>query len=427
MKKIKDMNDSTDKKMRLDKTKTEVKDKLQKQIDKGEEILKCQINDKNDLQSADKEEQLWYEYTKELLLHLFVGDQIEDEFKWEVRVFSPGEDGLHDRLNQRITKLRSIMQRVDLAEEPKGLNSEVQGEISKSVNIKNVFVVHGRNQALTDSMFDFLRAIGLEPIEWNKAIALTRKPTPYIQDIISTAFKEAQAVLVLLSGDDLAVLRGKFIGEKDGEHERKLTPQARPNVLFEAGMAMAGSQQRTILVQVGILRPFSDIQGLHITSLDNSPEKRQELSTKLKNAGCDIGDILSNQRWMKVGNFEDPIDNNQDHTGKTKPVTDLSYSQNEKSLANDKFLKLEQTMPDLLDEMRKDSTEYPLTREFVLLKKTWGFNQQSNVFKYYFEDHPDLIDKIHILENHGLIRNVTSSNVERYRISEEFAGYLGHK
>ncbi|MCZ7537472.1 MAG: nucleotide-binding protein [Acidimicrobiia bacterium] len=29
-------------------------------------------------------------------------------------------------------------------------------------------------------MFDFLRAIGLQPIEWTQAVALTGKGSPYI-------------------------------------------------------------------------------------------------------------------------------------------------------------------------------------------------------------------------------------------------------
>lgn len=61
-------------------------------------------------------------------------------------------------------------------------------------NPKRVFVVHGRNTKLRDSLFAFLRAIGLEPIEWPQAIALTRKATPYVGEILEAAFNHAQAV-----------------------------------------------------------------------------------------------------------------------------------------------------------------------------------------------------------------------------------------
>ncbi|WP_290471296.1 hypothetical protein [Leifsonia sp. 71-9] len=42
-------------------------------------------------------------------------------------------------------------------------------------NVEKVFVVHGRNAAARDSMFTFLRSLGLKPIEWDQAIALTGK------------------------------------------------------------------------------------------------------------------------------------------------------------------------------------------------------------------------------------------------------------
>jgi len=94
--------------------------------------------------------------------------------------------------------------------------------------------------------------------------------------------------------------------------------------------------------------------------------------------------------------------------------------------SDDKFTKLESIMPDMFSEMRSDLTANQLSREFVILKKTWGYNGRPEhpVLVYYFEDHPDLESKLLILQNHGLIREITYNNVSRYVISEEFARYL---
>ncbi len=43
---------------------------------------------------------------------------------------------------------------------------------------RKVWVVHGRNLKARDAMFAFLRAIGLKPMEWGEALALTGKGTP---------------------------------------------------------------------------------------------------------------------------------------------------------------------------------------------------------------------------------------------------------
>jgi len=166
---------------------------------------------------------------------------------------------------------------------------------------KKVFVIHGRNEELRKSIFVFLRAIGLNPVEWTQAIAATKKASPYVGEVLAVAFNLAQAIVVLSSGDDEAKLLSKFVRDNDPDYEKELTPQPRPNVLFEAGMAMGRDQNRTVLVQVGKVRPWSDIAGRHITYLDNSPQKRHELAMKLQTAGCALD--LTGQDWMTVGDF----------------------------------------------------------------------------------------------------------------------------
>jgi predicted nucleotide-binding protein len=164
-----------------------------------------------------------------------------------------------------------------------------------------VLVVHGRNTKFRDSAFSFLRSIDLQPIEWTQAIAATKKSSPNIAEILDVAFTQAQAVMVLFTGDDEARLRHQFVNNNDPDYEKELTPQSRPNVLFESGMAIGRYPERTVLVQIGECRPFSDIAGKHITHMDNTPEKRHELATKLANAGCNIN--ISGSDWFSAGDF----------------------------------------------------------------------------------------------------------------------------
>ena len=130
------------------------------------------------------------------------------------------------------------------------------------VRARKVFVVHGRNAAARSAMFAFLRAIGLEPIEWSAAVKMTGEGSPYIGRVLDTAFDAAQAIVVLLTPDDVAYLRTEYASGEDDPETEPLA-QARPNVLFEAGMAMGRDAKRTVLVELGKLRPFSDVAGRH--------------------------------------------------------------------------------------------------------------------------------------------------------------------
>ncbi len=105
-----------------------------------------------------------------------------------------------------------------------------------------------------------------------------------------------------MTPDDEAYLRKEFQTEQDEAYEKNPTAQARPNVLFEAGMAMGRDVRRTVLVQVGTLRPFSDVGGRHILRLNNSSARRQDLADRLKAAGCDVD--LSGRDWHSTGSFE---------------------------------------------------------------------------------------------------------------------------
>jgi hypothetical protein len=83
---------------------------------------------------------------------------------------------------------------------------------------KTIFVVHGRDEALRESMFDFLRALKLEPLEWDEAIRRARRgANPFVGDVIDRVMEQAQAVLVLFSRRPRAAA-GAVCGPRREEH-----------------------------------------------------------------------------------------------------------------------------------------------------------------------------------------------------------------
>ena len=71
---------------------------------------------------------------------------------------------------------------------------------------RQVFVVHGRDTAARGALFAFAHSIGLEPIEWAKAVQMSGEATPHIGTILNTAFEAARAVVVLLTPDEIVHL-----------------------------------------------------------------------------------------------------------------------------------------------------------------------------------------------------------------------------
>lgn len=177
--------------------------------------------------------------------------------------------------------------------------------VEKTVDVdrRKVWVVHGRNAKARDAMFAFLRAIGLEPMEWGEALALTGKGTPYTGEVLDRAFCEAQAVVVLITGDDLARLGTRYCEPHDPPDETEPTPQARPNVLFEAGMAFGKYPDRTVLVHLGRTRPFSDVAGRNTVHIANALRNRQALADRLRTAGSSVKTEHRND-WHSAGDFD---------------------------------------------------------------------------------------------------------------------------
>jgi predicted nucleotide-binding protein len=147
------------------------------------------------------------------------------------------------------------------------------------INPKKVFVIHGRNWRLRGHIMAFLRAIGLSPLSWGEAIKLTNIGAPYIGQALDAALEEAQAVVVLLTGDDEI---------EPGNLNEDLPYQPRANVLFEAGMAFTRLPSRTILIEFETIRPCSVLAGRHCIRLSNQFAHRKAFISSLQNVGCAI-------------------------------------------------------------------------------------------------------------------------------------------
>jgi hypothetical protein len=80
-------------------------------------------------------------------------------------------------------------------------------------------------------------------------------------------------------------------------------------------MALARDEVHTILVEIGVVRPASDLVGRNFVRFDGSSTHRHDLIERLRTAECAVSTLGSD--WLRVGSFKVP-DTSQDGGGTTK-------------------------------------------------------------------------------------------------------------
>jgi hypothetical protein len=168
--------------------------------------------------------------------------------------------------------------------------------------LRRVFVVYGRDGALATSFFDLLYAVGLEPLEWERLVRPMGTVAPYLGEVVRNAPRLAQATLVLLSPDDVVELHPDLHQENDHPYERARSGQARPNVLFELGLAFMAYPERTIIIEVGQMRPIADLAGLNTIKFDGSAVAVKKVIDRLDLAGCPVRTSGATS-WLDPGRF----------------------------------------------------------------------------------------------------------------------------
>ncbi|MEU6057242.1 TIR domain-containing protein [Streptomyces sp. NPDC047097] len=169
---------------------------------------------------------------------------------------------------------------------------------------RTVIVFHGRDTDARKELFTFLRALGLHPLEWLEVLDRTAgHGSPYIGDSLDAAMKSAQAILVFMTPDDVVRLKPEHADEPD-DPELRPQGQARPNVLFETGLAMGRHPERTILVEFGKVRQLSDLGGRYILRLNNTARSRHRLARRLTAVGCAVD--TGGTDWLNAGDLTPP-------------------------------------------------------------------------------------------------------------------------
>lgn len=139
---------------------------------------------------------------------------------------------------------------------------------------RKVFIIHGRDLDARDEMVKFLKSLGLSHLDFEE-VADEMGGIPFIADIVLKGINAADAVIALFTPDELAALYDPQTGDYKGAEGSGSRWQARPNVIFEAGVAFGTAKSKTILVTLGTnVALFSDASGIHFIDLASRNGKK---------------------------------------------------------------------------------------------------------------------------------------------------------
>ena len=271
-------------------SRAEADEKIQAQIEEGKQLSNRDLSN-NKSKNVIKECEKWSEYNKHLLSQLFDSDSIaEDEY---VDFYYYGKQSVApnwtplwnlsylEGMDKSLNSLERIRERLERFDEPSHTPQHTSGNKEVSDNSPRtfgdeVFIVHGHDNEAKETVARFVEKFDI------KATILHEQANKG-QTIIEKFEREASNAgfaIVLLTPDDVGAPK---------DHEDKLQPRARQNVILELGyfLGALGRECVCVLYKEGVELP-SDIHGILYVPMDSFDGWKQKLAKEMKQAGLPI-------------------------------------------------------------------------------------------------------------------------------------------
>jgi predicted nucleotide-binding protein len=154
-------------------------------------------------------------------------------------------------------------------------------EIS-TVNPKDVFVVHGHDHGIKETVARFLSKLRLNPIILHEQPDQGRTIIEKFEKYADVSF-----AIAVFSGDDLGIAKREI--PENQSIDRLVRPRARQNVVLEFGyfVGRLGRKNVAAIVENGVETP-SDYSGVLYIPFDDADGWRLRLVKELKAAGLDV-------------------------------------------------------------------------------------------------------------------------------------------
>jgi len=259
---------------------------LNERIKLGNELLSTQVTQTDQLEKLEKEYYKWDDYNSEYLKQSFNNENSEYKIEYDSRndwvgnIFggpdTPQEryQNLRKKIANKIENLEKLVDKTDL------LKSEIKEQVVDKVekfdtnNIDNVFIVHGHDVAVRQSVARVIEKLGLKPI------ILHEQPNNG-KTIIEKFEKHSDVgfAIILMTNDD----------EGKSKSEIELKNRARQNVILELGyfIGKLGRERVLPLHSEGVELP-SDIHGLLYIPIDKADNWKFAIVKELKSVGYKV-------------------------------------------------------------------------------------------------------------------------------------------
>ncbi len=253
---------------------------LRERVEKGAALLALPINDKSTLDQARALYYTWDEYNGTLLKRLFTSPEIAQEYAyWGIavvggrRLLVEDVEEFRRDVSNKQRRLESIIERLPLYAPADATARGISVPASTS---RIVFVVHGRNDELKETVARFLGQLNLNPIILHEQPSGGRTIIEKFE-----AQSDACFAVVVLTPDD--------VGRLAADTSAELQSRARQNVIFEWGFFVAKLGRRNVcaLCAEGVEVP-SDVGGVIYVELDRKGAWKMLLARELKAGGVDV-------------------------------------------------------------------------------------------------------------------------------------------
>lgn len=251
---------------------------LTDQMEAGEKIKSREIRSQAQLDEAGDARQAWKDFVTLMLRRYFTTQEFARSFSrsWKGHYqMNPSsaqraQDFLDD-MQASMSELQSIINRLDLLDEPSA--STVSSPPAPVANTTDVFIVHGHDEAVLQTVARFVEKLRLNPIILHEQ--------PNRGRTIIEKFEGHSAVgfaVVLLTPDDVG-----------GVDATQLRWRARQNVILELGF-FCGSlgRSRVCALHKGDIELPSDFDGVLYVPFDDAGGWKAKLAKELAVAGLDV-------------------------------------------------------------------------------------------------------------------------------------------